>query len=164
MDTVEDTAGVFGKAVVDVGDPELVKWVRSLPLSLLMGKATVDLGQDFADGICLAEIVRYYKPHSVNIQAFYGPYNKGVRNWEILGAKHLGRWGVQLTDDDRQTIVTAGDGALPLVEQVLRAVYSALTDGGATPVRGSRKSVHGLLAITLHRRLADAAVASMLSQ
>ena len=35
-DTVEDTAGVFGKAVVDVGHPELVAWVRSLPLSLLM--------------------------------------------------------------------------------------------------------------------------------
>ena len=70
------------------------------------------MSTDFADGICLAEVLRYYKPHSINIQTFYGPHNKGVRNWENLGAKCLCRWGVELSAADYKTIAAAGDGAL----------------------------------------------------
>ena len=50
-----------GIATSDTGQQDLVDWVRSLPLSQLMGKASVDLAVDFADGIMLAEIVRSLK-------------------------------------------------------------------------------------------------------
>ena len=73
-----------GIATSDTGQQDLVDWVRSLPLSQLMGKASVDLAADFADGIMLAEIVRYYKPHDIHIQEFYGAFNKGIKNWQTL--------------------------------------------------------------------------------
>ena len=75
----------FGEiSAQDTGDGDLVAWVRSLPLSQLMGKPSVHLGTDFADGIMIAEIIRYYTPHDIHIQEFYGPFNKGLKNWQMI--------------------------------------------------------------------------------
>ena len=68
----------------DTGQQDLVDWVRSLPLSQLMGKPSVHLVDDFCDGIMLAEIIRYHKPHDIHIQEFYGAFNKGIKNWQVL--------------------------------------------------------------------------------
>ena len=48
---------MFGRASEnDVGDLDLVAWVKDLPLSRIMGKPAIDLGSEFDDGVALAEL------------------------------------------------------------------------------------------------------------
>ena len=88
-----------------------------LPLSMMLGRSTVDLGKDFSDGVMFGEIIHYYLPDKVNMHDLYD--KRGAKNWSMLSTKFLRRMGFDLHKEDVEVIVKKRRGAAEVVGPIL---------------------------------------------
>ncbi|CAF3830339.1 unnamed protein product [Rotaria sp. Silwood1] len=75
---------------------DLYIWIDSLPLS----RPKKRIERDFADGLLIAEIIRYYLPDLIEMHN-YTPANslqQKKANWGILNKKVLSNFGLDLPD------------------------------------------------------------------
>ena len=64
---------------------ELYEWIDKIPLS----RAKHRIERDFADGVCVAEIIHHFLPHYVELHNFTAAHNlqQKLANWGILNTK-----------------------------------------------------------------------------
>jgi hypothetical protein len=117
----------------DVGDADLIAWVKDLPLSRTMGKTAIDLSSEFDDGVCLAELFNYFKPGSVDLASFYNEFNRGKKNWLALHKKFLKAMQCGITSAEVEAIIKKKPDALPVIERILRQVRSHLEGDAPLP-------------------------------
>jgi hypothetical protein len=103
--------------------PDLYAWIDSVPLS----RPKKNLGRDFADGVCAAEIVAHYFPRLVELHN-YSPASSAaakVANWTTLNQRVFRRLGFSLPRDAVAGAALAEAGAVERVLKLLRARLAA---------------------------------------
>jgi len=76
---------------------ELYTWIDQIPLS----RPKKDLKRDFSDGVLVAEVIKHYHPHIVelhNYQSALGVSKKAV-NWHMLNRKVFKKLGFEVSDE-----------------------------------------------------------------
>lgn len=101
---------------------EACDWVDGIPLS----RPRKHLGRDFSDGVLLAEVIHYYKPHWIDLHN-YTPANarsQKEHNWRLLNTRVLKRrFGIALEDNDIDDLV---EGDKDAVERLLLDIKQRL--------------------------------------
>ncbi|CCW66613.1 unnamed protein product [Phytomonas sp. Hart1] len=101
---------------------ELYLWVDGIPIS----RPKRNIARDFADGCCLAEIVKYYFPKLVELHN-YAPamsINKKRDNWRTLNTHVFRKLYFEVPDEEIEDIIAAVPGA---IERFLRALRIKIT-------------------------------------
>ncbi|CAD2215731.1 sperm flagellar 1 [Angomonas deanei] len=96
---------------------ELYLWVDEVPLS----RPKRNIARDFADGCCVAEMLKYYFPKLVDLHNYVPAMSreKKLDNWATLNGKVLRRLYFEVPQEEVEDIVNAVPGA---VERFLRAL------------------------------------------
>lgn len=103
---------------------ELYTWIDQIPLS----RPKKDLKRDFSDGVLVAEVIKHYHPHIVelhNYQSALGVSKKAV-NWHMLNRKVFKKLGFEVTDEVIHNITTCRQWA---IEQFLLMLQSKVGTG-----------------------------------
>ena len=99
----------------------LYLWVDDLPLS----RPKRNISRDFADGVCVAEIMKHFFPTIVELHNFT-PANasKGkMDNWNTLNAKVFRKLHFEVTHEEIKDIVGAVPGA---IERFLKGLQTKI--------------------------------------
>ena len=105
-------------------DSELMyiyEWVDSIELS----RPKKNIARDFSDGVLLAEIIKSYFPHMVDLHNYPSCSNSKHKesNWNVLNNKVLKKLHIKLTKAEIESIIKAEPLA---IEKLLQRVYSVL--------------------------------------
>ena len=105
-------------------DSELMyiyEWVDSIELS----RPKKNIARDFSDGVLLAEIIKSYLPHMVDLHNYPSCSNSKHKesNWNVLNNKVLKKLHIKLTKSEIESIIKAEPLA---IEKLLQKVYSVL--------------------------------------
>ena len=105
-------------------DSELMyiyEWVDSIELS----RPKKNIARDFSDGVLLAEIIKSYLPHMVDLHNYPSCSNSKHKesNWNVLNNKVLKKLHIKLTKNEIESIIKAEPLA---IEKLLQRVYSVL--------------------------------------
>lgn len=99
----------------------LYLWVDDIPLS----RPKRNISRDFADGVCVAEIVKYYFPRLVELHNYTASCNAKQKqdNWETLNAKVFRRLQFEVPAEVVRNIMAAVPGA---IEGFLKALQTKI--------------------------------------
>ena len=105
-------------------DSELMyiyEWVDSIELS----RPKKNIARDFSDGVLLAEIIKSYLPHMVDLHNYPSCSNSKHKesNWNVLNNKVLKKLHIKLTKNEIDSIIKAEPLA---IEKLLQRVYAVL--------------------------------------
>ena len=105
-------------------DSELMyiyEWVDSIELS----RPKKNIARDFSDGVLLAEIIKSYLPHLVDLHNYPSCSNSKHKesNWNVLNNKVLKKMHIKLTKEEINSIIKAEPLA---IEKLLQRVYAVL--------------------------------------
>ena len=105
-------------------DSELMyiyEWVDSIELS----RPKKNIARDFSDGVLLAEIIKSYLPHMVDLHNYPSCSNSKHKesNWNVLNNKVLKKLHIKLTKAEIDSIIKAEPLA---IEKLLQRVYVVL--------------------------------------
>ena len=99
----------------------IYEWVDSIELS----RPKKNIARDFSDGVLLAEIIKSYLPHMVDLHNYPSCSNSKHKesNWNVLNNKVLKKLHIKLTKAEIESIIKAEPLA---IEKLLQRVYSVL--------------------------------------
>ena len=99
----------------------IYEWVDSIALS----RPKKNIARDFSDGVLLAEIIKSYFPHMVDLHNYPSCSNSKHKesNWNVLNNKVLKKLHIKLTKAEIESIIKAEPLA---IEKLLQRVYSVL--------------------------------------
>ena len=99
----------------------IYEWVDSIELS----RPKKNIARDFSDGVLLAEIIKNYFPHMVDLHNYPSCSNSKQKesNWNVLNNKVLKKLHIKLTKAEIESIIKAEPLA---IEKLLQRVYSVL--------------------------------------
>jgi len=99
----------------------IYEWVDSIELS----RPKKNIARDFSDGVLLAEIIKSYLPHLVDLHNYPSCSNSKHKesNWNVLNNKVLKKMHIKLTKDEIDSIIKAKPLA---IEKLLQRVYVVL--------------------------------------
>jgi hypothetical protein len=99
----------------------LYLWVDDIPLS----RPKRNISRDFADGVCVAEIVKFYFPRLVELHNYAGSSSAKQKkdNWDTLNAKVFRRLHFEVPDEEVRDIMNAVPGA---IEKFLKALQTKI--------------------------------------
>jgi hypothetical protein len=99
----------------------IYEWVDSIELS----RPKKNIARDFSDGVLLAEIIKSYFPHMVDLHNYPSCSNSKHKesNWNVLNNKVLKKLHIKLTKAEIESIIKAEPLA---IEKLLQRVYSVL--------------------------------------
>lgn len=99
----------------------LYLWVDDVPLS----RPKRNISRDFADGVCVAEIVKYYFPRLVELHNYTSSSNARQKhdNWETLNTKVFRRLHFEVPQTEIRDIMAAVPGA---IEHFLKALQTKI--------------------------------------
>jgi hypothetical protein len=99
----------------------IYEWVDSIPLS----KPKKSICRDFADGVLMAEIIKYHIPKLVDIHNYPSTNSSTQKlyNWNTLNTKVLKKLGINLNKEDIDNILQYKPLA---VESLLKRVYEKI--------------------------------------
>ena len=99
----------------------IYEWVDSIELS----RPKKNIARDFSDGVLLAEIIKSYLPHMVDLHNYPSCSNSKHKesNWNVLNNKVLKKLHIKLTKNEIESIIKAEPLA---IEKLLQRVYSVL--------------------------------------
>ena len=99
----------------------IYEWVDSIELS----RPKKNIARDFSDGVLLAEIIKSYLPHLVDLHNYPSCSNSKHKesNWNVLNNKVLKKMHIKLTKDEIDSIIKAKPLA---IEKLLQKVYVVL--------------------------------------
>ena len=99
----------------------IYEWVDSIELS----RPEKNIARDFSDGVLLAEIIKSYLPHLVDLHNYPSCSNSKHKesNWNVLNNKVLKKMHIKLTKDEIDSIIKAKPLA---IEKLLQRVYVVL--------------------------------------
>ena len=99
----------------------IYEWVDSIELS----RPKKNIARDFSDGVLLAEIIKSYLPHLVDLHNYPSCSNSKNKesNWNVLNNKVLKKMHIKLTKDEIDSIIKAKPLA---IEKLLQRVYVVL--------------------------------------
>ena len=101
----------------------IYEWVDSIELS----RPKKNISRDFSDGVLLAEIIKSYFPHMVDLHNYPSCSNTKHKesNWNVLNNKVLKKLHIKLTKNEIESIVKAEPMA---IEKLLQRVYAVLQE------------------------------------
>lgn len=96
---------------------DLYLWVDEIPLS----KPKRNIARDFADGVCIAEVVKYHFPKHVELHNYTpaSSMTQKLDNWSTLNQKVFRKLYFEVPAEEVRDIASAVPGA---VERFLRAL------------------------------------------
>ena len=99
----------------------IYEWVDSIELS----RPKKNIARDFSDGVLLAEIIKSYLPHLVDLHNYPSCSNSKHKesNWNVLNNKVLKKMHIKLTKEEINSIIKAEPLA---IEKLLQRVYDVL--------------------------------------
>ena len=99
----------------------IYEWVDSIELS----RPKKNIARDFSDGVLLAEIIKSYLPHLVDLHNYPSCSNSKHKesNWNVLNNKVLKKMHIKLTKEEINSIIKAEPLA---IEKLLQRVYTVL--------------------------------------
>ena len=99
----------------------IYEWVDSIELS----RPKKNIARDFSDGVLLAEIIKSYFPHMIDLHNYPSCSNSKHKesNWNVLNNKVLKKLHIKLTKAEIESIIKAEPLA---IEKLLQRVYSVL--------------------------------------
>ena len=99
----------------------IYEWVDSIELS----RPKKNIARDFSDGVLLAEIIKNYFPHMVDLHNYPSCSNSKHKesNWNVLNNKVLKKLHIKLTKNEIDSIIKAEPLA---IEKLLQRVYAVL--------------------------------------
>jgi hypothetical protein len=99
----------------------IYEWVDSIELS----RPKKNIARDFSDGVLLAEIIKNYLPHLVDLHNYPSCSNSKHKesNWNVLNNKVLKKLHIKLTKAEIDSIIKAEPLA---IEKLLQRVYTVL--------------------------------------
>ena len=99
----------------------IYEWVDSIELS----RPKKNIARDFSDGVLLAEIIKSYLPHLVDLHNYPSCSNSKHKesNWNVLNNKVLKKMHIKLTKDEIDSIIKAKPLA---IEKLLQRDYVVL--------------------------------------
>ena len=99
----------------------IYEWVDSIELS----RPKKNIARDFSDGVLLAEIIKSYLPHMVDLHNYPSCSNSKHKesNWNVLNNKVLKKLHIKLTKGEIESIIKAEPLA---IEKLLQRVYAVL--------------------------------------
>ena len=99
----------------------IYEWVDSIELS----RPKKNIARDFSDGVLLAEIIKSYLPHLVDLHNYPSCSNSKHKesNWNVLNNKVLKKMHIKLTKEEINSIIKAEPLA---IEKLLQRVYAVL--------------------------------------
>ena len=99
----------------------IYEWVDSIELS----RPKKNIARDFSDGVLLAEIIKSYLPHMVDLHNYPSCSNSKHKesNWNVLNNKVLKKLHIKLTKGEIESIIKAEPLA---IEKILQRVYAVL--------------------------------------
>ena len=99
----------------------IYEWVDSIELS----RPKKNIARDFSDGVLLAEIIKSYLPHLVDLHNYPSCSNSKHKesNWNVLNNKVLKKMHIKLSKDEIDSIIKAKPLA---IEKLLQRVYVVL--------------------------------------
>ena len=95
----------------------IYEWVDSIPLT----RPKKNITRDFADGVPMAEVVKYFIPGLVDIHNYVNASStrQKLNNWNTLNTKVFKKMGFQIASADVEAVV----GCIPdAIERVLKLV------------------------------------------
>ncbi|XP_021378549.1 sperm flagellar protein 1-like isoform X1 [Mizuhopecten yessoensis] len=117
---------------------DLYKWVDAIPLS----KPKKNMTRDFADGVCVAEILKYYFPKIVELHTISqcSKTHLKIQNWLMLNRTVFSKLRFELASDVIEDLSTCKPGVIEKVLHKLRSkIDSALWHMKNNPRRESDK-------------------------
>lgn len=101
----------------------IYEWVDSIPLT----RPKRNITRDFADGVPLAEAVKYFIPGLVDIHNYVAAHStkQKMNNWNTLNTKVFKKMGFQLAPSDIEAVVNCVPDA---IERVLKLVQIKVRD------------------------------------
>ena len=99
----------------------IYEWVDSIELS----RPKKNISRDFSDGVLLAEIIKNYFPHMVDLHNYPSCSNSKHKesNWNVLNNKVLKKLGIKLSKNEIDSIIKSEPLA---IEKLLQKVYAVL--------------------------------------
>ena len=99
----------------------IYEWVDSIELS----RPKKNISRDFSDGVLLAEIIKNYFPHMVDLHNYPSCSNSKHKesNWNVLNNKVLKKLGIKLSKSEIDSIIKSEPLA---IEKLLQKVYAVL--------------------------------------
>ena len=88
----------------------LYLWVDDIPLT----RPKRNIARDFADGCCVAEIVKHFFPAHVDLHNFTpgSSMRQKTDNWETLNHKVFRKLHFEVSNEEIKEIVAAAPGAI----------------------------------------------------
>lgn len=102
---------------------DLYTWVDQIPLS----RPKKSISRDFADGCCVAEIMKFFFPKLVDVHNYVPSMSRGKKldNWNTLNARVFRKLYFEVPAEEVEDIIAAVPGA---IERFLRALRIKLTE------------------------------------
>lgn len=99
----------------------IYSWVDSVDYS----KPKKDINRDFADGVCLAELIKSIYPSIVELHNYpcASSTKQKQQNWNTLNRKVLKKIGVNLSQKEIDDVIACKKFA---IEQILAKVYNKI--------------------------------------
>lgn len=97
---------------------DLYDWIDKIPLS----RQKKRIERDFSDGYCIAEIVRYFLPHFIEMHNLTPANNlqQKLANWGILNARVFSKFGLNVPLNITQNICNGKPGYIEVFLYNLR--------------------------------------------
>lgn len=113
---------------IDPNEQELMKIYEIVDL-IPLTRPKKNITRDFADGVLVAEIIKYFIPKIVELHNYISTNNmKSKReNWGTLNRKVLKRLGLKLNNSDIESIINFTPG---FIEMILQKVFNKLYENG----------------------------------
>ncbi|XP_046580938.1 LOW QUALITY PROTEIN: sperm flagellar protein 1-like [Haliotis rubra] len=132
---------------------ELYTWIDEIQLS----RPKRNMNRDFSDGVLVAEVVKHYLPHFVDLHN-YPPANstqQKLSNWFMLNRKVFDKMNFQLSDD----VIRSVSGCKPgVIEKVMLMVRTKIDL--ARHQMQKNKQMAGMMGVGPGRSSPDSAVTS----
>lgn len=99
----------------------LYMWVDEIPLS----RPKRNIARDFADGVCIAEVVKHFFPKLVELHNYTAASSitQKVDNWRTLNNRVFRRLHFEVPEEEIRDITAAVPGA---IERFLRALQAKI--------------------------------------
>lgn len=125
----------------DPNEQEIMKiyeLVDSIPLS----RPKKNITRDFADGVLVAEIIKFFIPKFVELHNYITTNNLKSKkeNWGTLNRKVFKRLGFKLTNTDIDQIINFSPG---YIEMILQKVFNKLYENGVDVQEALNKANSG---------------------
>lgn len=113
---------------IDNNEQDMLK-VYELVDTIPLTRPKKNIAKDFADGVLIAEIIKFFKPTLVEIHNYPSTNNlkNKKENWITLNRKVFKKLNFQLSSQDIDSLISATPG---YIEGVLLKIFESLTELG----------------------------------